>query len=149
MKARYLIIGIVFVFLLTSSSTCCDQCDGGHKYITIINNTSEDIVCQRKWKGIITPEDTLFDCRVACFLIKSSNLEKNESANDCWEIDFRAIPYIQFFVLDAKKYFEYLDIPGNIPCDTVRKYMPTLQRYQLTLEELERMNWTVTYPPEK
>jgi len=35
----------------------------------------------------------------------------------------------------------------NEPCDTIRKYVPILHRYQLTLEDLQRMNWTVVYPP--
>ena len=33
-------------------------------------------------------------------------------------------------------------------CDTIQKYVPVLYRYQLKLEDLEQMNWTVVYPPE-
>lgn len=37
---------------------------------------------------------------------------------------------------------------SSAPCDTIQKYVPVLYRYQLKLEDLEQMNWTVVYPPE-
>jgi hypothetical protein len=35
------------------------------------------------------------------------------------------------------------------PCDTFRKYVPILYCYQFTIEELEKKNWTIVYPPEE
>ena len=31
--------------------------------------------------------------------------------------------------------------------DTLRKYVPVVQRYHLTIKDLERLHWTVSYPP--
>lgn len=62
-----------------------------------------------------------------------------------WEGDFEVIPYLQIIVMDGKNYIDYF----KEPCDTIRKYVPILHRYQLKLEDLERMNWTVVYPPKE
>ena len=34
------------------------------------------------------------------------------------------------------------------PCDTIRKYVPFLHRYLVSLEDMEQANWTIVYPPE-
>jgi hypothetical protein len=53
--------------------------------------------------------------------------------------------YISFLAIDNIETVRYWDEP----CDTIRKYVPVLHRYRYTIEELERMNWTVVYPPEE
>jgi len=45
--------------------------------------------------------------------------------------------------MEAETFDKYIDEP----CDTIRKYVPVLHTYQLTLEDLQQMNWMVVYPP--
>lgn len=37
-------------------------------------------------------------------------------------------------------------IVETVPWDTIKKNYLILKRYDLSLEDLERMNWTITYP---
>ncbi|MDL2224460.1 hypothetical protein LJB92_04015 [Bacteroidales bacterium OttesenSCG-928-M06] len=127
-------------------TTCSTPCKNGHEYITFINNSSKDIICFEKWQGKIGLNDTLLECGAGLWQIKTNKIEKFKSLSACWEGDFVVLPFIQYFVLDAAQYDEYA---GEASCDTIRKYIPILQRYQLTLEDLNQMNWIITYPPEK
>jgi len=54
-----------------------------------------------------------------------------------------AMKTLTIFILDGELYEKY----WQKPCDTIRKYVPILQRYQLSLTELQQLNWTITYPP--
>ncbi|MDL2231022.1 hypothetical protein LJB75_01225 [Bacteroidales bacterium OttesenSCG-928-L19] len=94
------------------------------------------------WRGTIDTSDTLYRCRLGVRSF-SDNKCKLKAASRCgyWESDFEDIPYIQFLIVNDSIY-------RNIPCDTIRKYNMVLHRYQLTLEDLQRMNWVVNYPPE-
>ena len=50
--------------------------------------------------------------------------------------------------MDAMQFEHFfLYSEGDSPCDTIRKYVPVLQRYRLNLEDLENLNWIVPYPP--
>ena len=120
---------------------------GGHYYIAFVNKSERKITCQMLWSGHITEADTLFQCRKAAIGIPSDSSYNFSSVNDSgWETDFKAIPFIQFLVLDDEIYGKYITPPI---CDTIRKYVPILYCYQLTLQDLQRMNWTVAYPPEE
>ncbi|OAV76275.1 hypothetical protein Barb7_00029 [Bacteroidales bacterium Barb7] len=127
--------------------TGCSPKDTGSLYIAIVNKSSKEISVQEILKGKITPEDTIFQCRMFAFPIPADStfLLQSFEANRGWgwKMDFKSIPYIQFLIMDSEVYNQY----RNEPCDTIRKYVPVLHRYQLTYDDLERMNWTVVYPP--
>ena len=81
-----------------------------------------------------------------------ANLNRQfESANagrgKTWEDNFKTIPYIQFLIFDAKVYEEYRDY--EVPCEETNYTIPVLHYYQLTLSDLQRMNWTVVFPPQE
>jgi len=140
---------VLFGFLIVISIVSCfkDKSDE-HKYITFVNKSDENIFIQMLWKGTISEADTLYECRlVTGYLVIKDSLYpiKNTDKIGGWETDFKAIPYIQFSVMDGEAY----DKSKKEPCDTIRKYFPILHRYQLKLEDLQRMNWTVVYPPEE
>ncbi len=96
-----------------------------------------------RWQIYTAPSDTTYHCRVYSALILSDSvyLEKCGEFDEgkSWEDDFTVIPYVQFLIMDAEIFNHYL----NQPCDTILKNVPILYRYQLTLEDLQRMNWTV------
>ncbi|GHT76106.1 hypothetical protein AGMMS50262_13410 [Bacteroidia bacterium] len=137
----------IILLIIASMLLCgCPNNEEGHRYITFFNKSKKDISCQDFWSGHITDTDTVFQCRMGAVGIPADSLCNFPSLNDSgWEEDFRAIPYIQFLVMDREVYKKN----WNNPCDTIRKYVPILHCYRLTLEDLQRMNWTVIYPPEE
>ncbi len=142
------------LLIATSILLCaCPKDENGHRYITFINKSERDISCQDFWSGSIIEADTLFQCGVGAVGIPANSLCKFPSLNHSgWETDFKLIPYIQFLVMDDSTYVYYskmLNYQLIENCDTIRKYVPILHTYRLTLEDLQRMNWTVVYPPEE
>ncbi len=138
---------IAITLIAASILLCaCPSKDNGHQYITLANKSDQEIVCQALWSGSITNADTLYQCHIGAEGIRADTLYCYSSLSDYgWESDFEAIPYLQLLIMDAETYSKYL----GEPCDTIRKYVPILHRYRLKLEDLQRMNWTVVYPPEE
>lgn len=56
-----------------------------------------------------------------------------------WERVYEEEDTIAFYVFDAQ-------ILETIPWDTIKSKYLVLKRYDLTLEDLVRQNWTITYP---
>ena len=134
----------IIALALTVILNACVCLKDGHRHIMLMNRSRTDIGCQQFWSGHITEADTIFQCNlVTDCIVSPDSLNKFESLNEAWEIDFRAIPYIQFLILDGELFKKYF----SAPCDTIRKYVPVLHVYRLTQSDLERMNWTVVYPP--
>jgi hypothetical protein len=130
----------------------CPNKEEGHKYIAFVNKSQKFIACQDFWSGHITDADTLFQCGIGAVGIPVDSLCNFPSLNHSgWETDFRAIPYIQFLIIDDSTYVHYSKIFNYQlieNCDSIRKYVPVLHIYRLTLADLQRMNWTVVYPPD-
>ena len=139
MKKNLWFIGILLMSIFMSSSKCSDD-DEGHKYITFVNNSTNDIRVQERWQIQIELSDTILDSKVIPpLLIANKSSHEFKSLNSSWEIDFNAIPFVQYFIIDENVY-------TSTPWDSICKYNKVMKRYQFTKEELERMNWTVTYP---
>ena len=140
--------------LITAASICmassCDDKSNEHKYFTIINKSSMNIRCQMILQGIITPADTILDCGIVADFISADSIFsiKSPGYSGGWETTFRGVPYLQLLMMNDSMYMHYFTM-SNFNCDTIRKYVPILHRYQLKLEDLQRMNWTVVYPPEE
>lgn len=142
---------ILLTFLAVICAGCPDYCTNGHEYITFVNKSNKEIGYQLGLGRISDIfQDTIFHCRCifdrflpkdSVFILGCSDLP----TPCCWERDLENEYYIQFLVLDNEKFRKYY----SEPCDTIRKYVPITYCYRLTLEDLQRMNWTVVYPPEK
>lgn len=66
------------------------------------------------------------------------------TTNSDWRRELYGGRILQILVIeDGDKFLKYW--PSHE--DTLRKYVPVVQRYHLTIKDLERLNWTVTYPP--
>jgi len=90
--------------------------------------------------------ESLYQCRHGAVGIDADSLYLFDSLSDFgWEVDFKGMDFIQFVVMDEEMFSKYL----ATSCDTIRKYVPVLHCYRLALEDLQRMNWTVVYPPEE
>lgn len=137
----------IALLMCTSILLCACPKESGHHYITLSNMSGKRIACQALWSGSITNADTLLQCRIGAVGIDANSSYKYSSlsADGGWKSDFEVIPYLQLLILDGDIYDKYL----ATPCDTIRKYVPILYRYQFKLEDLERMNWTIVYPPKE
>ena len=121
----------------------------GHYYITIVNKSERIIVFQPyEPRKVNTPpdQDSLFVCGIAALGFGSDTLYQFKcGSRNNWETDLKGLLYIQFLIMDYEIYGKYI----GTPCETIRKNVPILHCYRLTLEDLQRMNWTVVYPPEE
>jgi len=139
------------IFLMIAASMLLYGCpstdDDGHQFITIVNKSDAKIRVQEVWWSKISYADTLWVCGLAPLSIEPNTSRMFESLYDDWEEDFKYIPFIQFLVFDAEVYDNMRDY--DISCEEVDYTIPVMHYYQLKLEDLERMNWEVVYPPSK
>jgi len=128
--------------------SACPNFDGVIHNITFINNAEKKVSIQEYFlTANFTSEDTLFQCRKPAVGVPSGTLSYIPAGRHSdWVKMMMVTSFLQLLVLDGETYSEYISPPN---CDTIRKYVPILHRYQLSLEDLQRMNWTVVYPPEE
>jgi hypothetical protein len=137
-----IIMKILFFSICLMLTACPNK--KGQEFIYIKNESDKKIAFQ------VSPnkQDTMFYCsnvgRMILPTVESNStffLETGD-ARATWDVFLKSLTV---FILDGELYDEY----WQQPCDTIRKYVPVLHCYQLTLEDLQQMNWTVVYPPEK
>ena len=56
----------------------------------------------------------------------------------------RVLDYLELLILDGDQFKKY----HRSPCEIIRQNVPILYAYRLTLTELEKMNWVITYTGE-
>ena len=120
----------------------------GHYYITVVNKSERKIVCQLlAARKVNTPPDldSLFFCGIAADGIRPDTLYRYNFLRHTWETELKGLLYVQFLIMDGEIYGKYI----GTSCETIRKNVPILHCYRLSLEDLQRMNWMVVYPPEE
>ncbi len=141
-------IKLTILLIATSVLLCaCPDKEEVHRYTTFVNKSDREIVSQRVFSGAITSTDTLFFCGMGAIgiMVNSQHNFECPIRDNGWENSFNAIPFLQISVMDAEIYDKYI----SEPCDTIRQNVPILHIYRLTLADLQRMNWTVVFPPEE
>lgn len=137
------IIKILALCLLSCLLWACPE--RGEAYITLVNKSDQNIVYQEYRDFGHTFSDALFQCSVGAVEIQKRTSVVIESLDYAgWKADFNYTPCIQFLIMDEQTYSRYM----FEPCDTIRKYVPILHRYRVSLEDMEQANWTIVYPPE-
>jgi len=130
-------------------TACPSQTNDENRYITFTNNSNRIIGYQFSFDKVSNlAQDTFFHCNMTTGgFINSDSVFILECPNrvNGWESDLNNSYYIQFLIMDGDKFTQHY----REPCDSVRKYVPILYCYRLKLEDLQRMNWTVVYPPEE
>ena len=132
------------LLIATSMLLCACPDKTGQDFIYIKNVSDKKIAFQ----VLPNKQNATFYCsntgRTILFDVESNSTFKldNGDAYSSWESSLKTLTV---FILDGELYDEY----WQQPCDTIRKYVPILHRYHLTLADLQRMNWTVVYPPEE
>ena len=137
------IIKILALCLLSCLLWACPE--RSEAYITLVNKSDQNIVYQEYRDFGHTFSDALFQCSVGAVEIQKRTSVVIESLDyaGC-KADFNYTPCIQFLIMDEQTYSRYM----FEPCDTIRKYVPILHRYRVSLEDMEQANWTIVYPPE-
>ena len=137
------IIKILALCLLSCLLWACPE--RSEAYITLVNKSDQNIVYQEYRDFGHTFSDALFQCSVGAVEIQKRTSVVIESLDYAgWKADFNYTPCIQFLIMDEQTYSRYM----FEPCDTIRKYVPILHRYRVSLEDMEQENWTIVYPPE-
>ena len=137
------IIKILALCLLSCLLWACPE--RSEAYITLVNKSDQNIVYQEYRDFGHTFSDALFQCSVGAVEIQKRTSVVIESLDYAgWKADFNYTPCIQFLIMDEQTYSRYM----FEPCGTIRKYVPILHRYRVSLEDMEQANWTIVYPPE-
>jgi len=137
-------ISIILMWFLLISSSCKRYY--GHSSITVKNNENKPIVLSIVGSGLDTIE-----CVNQSFKIRNSGVpydfnpgEKRDDLlnvyNTDWETNFANSSYPKIYL-----YFFDKDTFYNYPCDTFKKYK-WYEKRELTLDYLNKNNWTITYP---
>ena len=136
-----LVLGILFL-----GSTCNKNDEKCHKTITFINNTADKLYVAPSGNY---PDTISFAGMPNPILDPNfSKVEANESNSqalwkrDCLEYLFEdLIPSdtLMVYVFDA-------DVLETTPWETVISDNLILKRYDLTLEDLQNSDWTISYP---
>lgn len=134
------IIKILALCLLSCLLWACPE--RSEAYITLVNKSDQNIVYQEYRDFGHTFSDALFQCSVGAVEIQKRTSVVIESLDYAgWKADFNYTPCIQFLIMDEQTYSRYM----FEPCDTIRKYVPILHRYRVSLEDMEQANWTIVY----
>lgn len=132
----------------------CELLEKGHRYITVVNNSDEDIYVDKSYNY----PDTIFHHDwIALSYNEYDTKVKSRSSSDralslfvgnSWENIFAygdiESDTLMVFILnvDSIELWERNDYSKEcyLPNDAV------LKRYDFSLNDLKRINWTITYP---
>ena len=133
------------ILLIAISMLLCACPDKtGQDFIYITNKSNKKIAFQVS----VNKQDETFYCsdagRTILISVESNSTFKLDTgdAHSSWD---RFLKSLTVFILDGEAYEEY----WQQPCETIRENVPILHTYRLTLADLQRMNWTVVFPPEE
>ena len=126
------LISISVLFLLI-------QCDPWDRKMKIVNNSRSSIYYNDSY---MYPDTTLRiddnPVSLSRLLVASGETVSNPRRGR-WEEVFDIYDTLMIFIFDETTL-------KTVPWDTVRKNYMILKRYDLSLEDLVRMDWRVTYP---
>ncbi|MFT3740240.1 MAG: hypothetical protein QM786_15955 [Breznakibacter sp.] len=134
---------ILILSLLLMCCTCRDD-ENCHNTIISINNSTDTLYITSSGEypdtSIYNPNPVL-DPNFTKVLPNESNT-RVLWGRDCIELAFKdLIPYdtLMVYVFDAK-------VLEENAWETVKENYLVLKRYDLSLEDLQNLNWTITYP---
>lgn len=140
-------LSVLFFILLTSFSSCGDKdpkyCDGGwDTRLKIVNTSDKSIYVYHSAAYPDTNSYSLFtnydiSKPRSGYIRANDSIIKRESCtwDDYFEKYVNSDTLMIFVILDEGQ--------GQ---DHLKDHHTVLKRYDLTLQDLEKMNWTVTYP---
>ncbi len=121
-------------------STSCGRDEDDHYGIMFVNNSDKEVFVRADWwypDTVITfgnPARAENEYLVAAH----SNSNHPLSSSESYEKGFSFHERFMVFVMDA-------ELVRNTPWDTVKSKYLVLKRYDLSFDDLDSMNWTITY----
>ena len=136
-------VKILLLLVSTSFILCaCPSREDGNDTIIIKNNSDRAI----RWQPRLVKKGEIED-KYNCQYLTAGELEAHSShtfqkERGYWDEGLDDSRYFQIMIIDRDSAVKHT----VSQCDTFRKYVPVLQTYRLTLEDLKQRNWTVVYP---
>jgi hypothetical protein len=132
-RIKYLIF---FAFAIGLCSSSCRD-NPAYKAIYIKNNSDKTV-----YYGVSFdyPDTSLL--KINQFPGKNGNIShkiKSGEQSFLLAAEFAYNPTMQLFIFDA-------DVIENEPKDSIVAHYKVLKRYQFTESDIEKVNWTITYP---
>jgi hypothetical protein len=131
---------IILISLTFISSTCSEKENDKHTSIAFTNNSDNSVYVISQFyypdtliKFYFTPEGNSF------YKISAHSKGVPGHLTDNYEDRLKEIGKVMVFVFDA-------EVLETTPWETVKANYLVLKRYDLSLADLQRMNWTITYP---
>ncbi len=133
---------VLSMLVCTIVAISCTPIDpDGHYKILFVNNSDNDVFVRADWwypDTVITFGNPAKSENEFMVKAKSSNGHPLSKAYSSYEADFKLNDTFMVFVLDA-------ELVKNTPWDTVKAKYLVLKRYDLSFNDLDSMNWTITY----
>ena len=126
--------------------TGCPMIDSESVNIKIINRSDKEISFQpNEFAYPFSKKDTLLQNHIpVCGIKAKGHYLYSATTNSDWRRELRRCRFLQILIVEnGDNFLKYLKAPK----DTLRKYVPVVQRYHLSVKDLDRLHWTVTYPP--
>ena len=137
MKKMTIILSFLTCVLLSST---CEKDKDKHDLIMFTNNSSELIYVRGSWEYPDTAINFSNPALAGDFYKVAANTSDDPlRLQDTYEGRFEQFEKVMVFVFDAQ-------VLETTPWDTVKANYLVLKRYDLSLDDLNRMNWTITYP---
>ncbi len=129
---------ILFIVIIIISAKCREDKDC-HDTISIINNSDKVIFynISSNYPDTLSLANNPFVAGTE-FEIEKQSIGK-DIYRDCIEYKFKINSKLIYFIYDAQ-------VLATTPWDTVVKKYLILKRYDLSLQDMQKSNWTITYP---
>jgi hypothetical protein len=132
------IILCVFAYALSNSS--CGKDEDKHDLIVFTNNSSELVYVRGNWEYSDTTINFSNPALAGDYYKVSANSSGDPlKLQDTYEGRFNQYEKVTVFIFDSR-------VLESTPWETVKANYLVLRRYDLSLDDLKRMNWTITYP---
>jgi hypothetical protein len=149
MKAKIYILTACMSFLFLAL-TCYRESDNCHVTINLRNDSNMRIYI--KVEGFYPKTYIHFDVtgKEAHEVNPGDINNKGLKARSCYEDALRYNSYNSYFPADTIMVFVYdAELVENTPWERVEREYLILKRYDLSLQDLQNLNWLLTYPPDE
>lgn len=127
-----------FLCMLLCSS--CGKDEDKHDLIMFTNNSSELVYVEGSWEYPDTAINVSNPALAGDYYKVSGNSSGDPlKLQDTYEGRFNQYEKVMVFVFDAR-------VIETTPWETVKANYMVLRRYDLSLDDLNKMNWAITYP---
>jgi hypothetical protein len=137
MKSTFLIF-ISFIMLLTAN---CKEIMESKDVISVVNNTNDDVqvILANSYDMNIYPDTMLPISKPILRIVRANNYRDFDCSN--WAESINRLPSdtlsVYIFDSDTINAYEWSEIAAGYKI---------LKRYDLSVQDLDSMNWTITYP---